>query len=161
MQMHPRLARSRGDRMIAGVAAGVARYLNVDPTLVRLVFVLLAFSGPGFLIYPLLWLVMPEEPAATPGQPVAGQVFVATGETQRLDAMTGIPGEPEHEVPINNLGGAPASAPPSTGQGGKTLGYLLVGLGAFITLQMLIPGFAAYLFPIALIGAGVWLLRRG
>ena len=161
MQMNTRLARSRGDRMIAGVAAGVARYLNIDPTIVRLAFVLLALSGPGFLFYPLLWLVMPEEPAATPGQP-GGQVFVATGETQRLrlDPMTGAPGEPELEVPINNVGGAPAGAP-QAGRGGKLLGYMLLGLGAFITLQMIWPGVAGLLFPAALIGAGFWLLRRG
>lgn len=161
MQTTTRLTRSRDDRMIAGVAAGIAHYLNTDPALVRLVFVLLAFSGPGFLMYPLLWLVMPEAPAPTPGAP--GQVFVATGKTQRLriDPMTGMPGEPEQEVPINNLGGG-STAPRANGrQGGRLLGYLLLGLGAFITLQMIWPGAALYLFPLALIGAGVWLLRRG
>lgn len=161
MQMNTRLMRSRSDRMIAGVAAGVACYLNIDPTIVRLVFVLLALSGPGVLFYPVLWLVMPEEPAPTTGRPGA-QVFVATGETQRLrvDPMTGAPGEPELEVPINNVGGAQVGTPRAGGQGGKVLGYLLLGLGAFITLQMIWPGFAGLLFPAALIGAGVWLLRR-
>jgi phage shock protein PspC (stress-responsive transcriptional regulator) len=97
MNQMPRLQRSRTDRMIAGVAAGVARYLNTDPAIVRLLFVLLAFSGPGLLVYPLLWLVMPREPEA-PAAP--GQVFVATGETQRLriDPSYGAPGEPEQQV---------------------------------------------------------------
>ncbi len=158
MQMNTRLTRSRNDRMIAGVAGGIARYLNTDPTIVRLVFVILAFSGPALFVYPLLWLVMPEEPAATPGP--GGQVFVATGETQRLriDPMTGAPGEPEQEVPINNLGGG---ATGSAGQGSKVLGYMLLGLGAFIALQTIWPGAAGLLFPAALIAAGVWLLRRG
>lgn len=164
MQINSRLTRSRSDRMVAGVAAGVARYLNTDPTLVRLTFVLLALSGPGIIFYPLLWLVMPEEPATTPPGPAGpgGQVFVATGETQRLriDPMTGIPGEPEQEIPINNLGGAPAGGPAAPAQGSKVLGLLLLGLGSFITLQMIWPGFAAFLFPAALIAGGVWLLRR-
>jgi phage shock protein PspC (stress-responsive transcriptional regulator) len=57
-----RLMRSRDDRMIAGVAAGLADYLGMDSTLVRLIFVLLALAGgPGLLIYIILWIVMPEE----------------------------------------------------------------------------------------------------
>jgi phage shock protein C len=158
MNTTTRLTRSRSDRMIAGVAGGVARYLNTDPTLVRLVFVLLALSGPGLLFYPLLWLVMPQEPAG-PG----GQVFVATGATQRLriDPLGGAAGDAEQEIPINNLGGAearPAGAP--SGQGGRLLGVMLLGLGLFITLQMIWPGLASLIFPAALIGAGIWLMRR-
>lgn len=162
MQMNSRLVRSRSDRMIGGVAAGIARYLNTDPTIVRLVLVLLALSGPGFLVYPLLWAVMPEEPAPTDRAPrEPGQVFVATGETQRLrlDPMTGMPGEPEQEIPINNLGGGAQGASGTPNQGGRLLGYVLLGLGAFIALQMIWPGLASFLFPAALIGAGVWLLR--
>ena len=56
-----RLTRSTTDSMIAGVAGGVADYFAVDPTLVRLLFVLLALAGgPGLLIYLILWVVMPE-----------------------------------------------------------------------------------------------------
>ncbi len=58
-----RLMRSMSDRMIAGVAGGLAEYLSVDVTLVRLAFVILALAGgPGLLIYLILWLVMPEKP---------------------------------------------------------------------------------------------------
>jgi phage shock protein PspC (stress-responsive transcriptional regulator) len=49
--------------MIAGVCAGVANYFNIDPTVVRIVFLLLLLPGgvPGPLIYLVLWAVMPEE----------------------------------------------------------------------------------------------------
>lgn len=49
--------------MVAGVCAGLANYLGVDPTIVRLVFVVLTiFSmGTGALIYLVAWAVMPEE----------------------------------------------------------------------------------------------------
>ncbi len=58
-----RLYRSRSDRMIAGVAGGLAQYLNVDPTLVRLGFVVLSLAGgPGLLLYIVMWIVVPEEP---------------------------------------------------------------------------------------------------
>jgi phage shock protein C len=56
-----RLVRSQNDRMIAGVAAGLAEYMNIDPTIVRLLFVLLALAGGGGgLIYIIMWLIMPE-----------------------------------------------------------------------------------------------------
>ncbi len=161
MNTNTRLTRSRTDRMIAGVAAGVAQYLQIDPLIVRLVFILLAFSGPGFLLYPLLWVVMPET-APTPSTPQPhGHVFVATGETQRLhiNAMSGAPDEFEQEVPINNAGHDPVASG-TTHKGSQLLGYVLLGLGAFIALQMIWPGFVAFLFPVALIGAGVWLLQR-
>jgi phage shock protein C len=159
MNATPRLMRSRNDKMIAGVASGIARYLNTDPVIVRLLFVLLAFSGPGLFMYPLLWLVMPQEPAV-PADP--GQVFVSTGKTQRLriDPSIGGPDEPEQEIPVNNIGGSAAGGPTATNGGGRVLGYVLLGLGLFIVLQMIWPGFAGLLFPAALIGAGVWLLRR-
>ena len=62
MIMNNKLTRSHDDVMVAGVAAGLAEYLNIDPVLVRLLFVLLAISGGhGILIYAILWLLMPQE----------------------------------------------------------------------------------------------------
>jgi phage shock protein C len=56
-----RLMRSTTERMIAGVAGGLGEYFNMDPTLVRLIFVLLALAGgPGLILYLILWVVMPE-----------------------------------------------------------------------------------------------------
>ncbi len=60
-----RLSRSCSDRMIAGVAGGLAKYFNIDPTLVRLAFVALALAGgPGLLLYIIMWIVMPVELSA-------------------------------------------------------------------------------------------------
>ncbi len=56
-----RLLRSMDDRMVAGVCAGLANYFNLDPSLVRLLFVLVFFlGGSALLIYLILWIVMPE-----------------------------------------------------------------------------------------------------
>lgn len=58
-----KLYRSRKEQMIAGICGGIAEYFAIDPTIVRLVFVLLALlGGPGLLIYIILWIVVPEEP---------------------------------------------------------------------------------------------------
>ncbi len=57
-----RLVRSQ-DRMIAGVCAGIAEYLNLDIALVRIVYVLLTILSagfPGILIYVIMWIIMPE-----------------------------------------------------------------------------------------------------
>ncbi len=57
-----RLTRSDEGRVIAGVAGGIARHLSVDPTLVRIVFAVLSFTGGlGFLLYIAGWLAVPSE----------------------------------------------------------------------------------------------------
>jgi phage shock protein C len=64
-QTHPQpLTRPVHDRMLAGVAAGLARYLGVDVTVVRIVFAVLAvIGGAGIPIYLAGWLLIPEEGA--------------------------------------------------------------------------------------------------
>jgi phage shock protein C len=58
-----RLYRSRDDRMISGVCAGLADYIDIDPTIVRLLFVLGLFAGGAtFWAYLVMMLVVPEEP---------------------------------------------------------------------------------------------------
>lgn len=64
-----RLRRSRTDRKIAGVAGGLARHLDIDPIIVRVAFVVLAFfGGAGLLVYGACWLLVPDE--ATGSAPV-------------------------------------------------------------------------------------------
>ena len=57
-----RLRRSRTDRHVAGVAGGLARHLDIDPVIVRVLFVVTAFfGGAGFFAYGALWLLVPED----------------------------------------------------------------------------------------------------
>jgi len=59
--------RSRDDRMIAGVMGGIARRLGWDPTLLRVLFVIVSIASaafPGILVYLILWLLMPLEGGA-------------------------------------------------------------------------------------------------
>ncbi len=58
------LRRSRSDRMIAGVVAGLAKYFDLDPTLARVLYVvasIVSAAFPGILVYILLWVIVPEE----------------------------------------------------------------------------------------------------
>ncbi len=59
--MEKRLTRSTNDQMVAGVAAGIADYFNIDATIVRLLFVIAALTGGhGVLAYLIMWALMPE-----------------------------------------------------------------------------------------------------
>lgn len=58
-----RLYRSRKDRMICGVCGGIAKYFNIDPTLVRLAFVLIAlWAGSGIFAYIIAAIIIPDDP---------------------------------------------------------------------------------------------------
>lgn len=59
-----RLRRSKSDKMIAGVIGGLARYFGIDPTMARVLYVILSILSvgfPGTLVYIILWVIIPEE----------------------------------------------------------------------------------------------------
>lgn len=61
--MEPRrLYRSEHDRVIAGVCGGLGEYLNVDPTIIRLLWAILACSGTGILVYLVAAIIIPVRP---------------------------------------------------------------------------------------------------
>lgn len=62
MYMRKRLTRSRNDAMVAGVCSGIAEYFDLDPTIVRLAWVLFSlFGGSGILAYLICSFVIPSE----------------------------------------------------------------------------------------------------
>lgn len=167
-----RLMRSRTDKVIAGVAGGIGHYLAIDPVIVRLAFVALAFTGVGILLYPVLWLIMPVEGGQRPApeqvfdemrqqaQRVGDEVreVFVSGRRPRFDPMTGQPVDPEAEIPINNVNAGSGQANPEDRRN-RLLGMILLGVGAFILLGM-IPVVGKLMLPIVLIGAGILVLRR-
>lgn len=68
MSNEKRLYRSRNDRMIGGICAGLGEYIGIDPTVVRLLFVLGTIFGLGslVLVYLILMIIVPEEPIESP-----------------------------------------------------------------------------------------------
>lgn len=69
--MEKKLYRSRTDKKLSGVCAGLAKYLNMDVTIIRLIWVLVTpFAGCGLLAYIVCALVIPEEPVAIEGPEV-------------------------------------------------------------------------------------------
>jgi len=78
------LRRSRDDRMIAGVCGGLAYYLGVDPVIVRVAAVVLAFTGGAAVVaYVVAWLIIPE---GRPGEMPAGSHRTGNPETLRFIA---------------------------------------------------------------------------
>lgn len=75
--MPRRLYRSRDDRILGGVAAGVAAYFRIDPTIVRLAWLLIVlWGGAGILLYIIAWIIVPLEPGD-------GSYTAAASETVR------------------------------------------------------------------------------
>jgi phage shock protein C len=162
--MQSRLTRSRTDRVIGGVCGGLGYYFGIDPVIVRLIFVVLAFTPPlvTLIIYPILWLITPE----------AGDPASALPPDARFDPMTGQPLpphesfsqtasiDPEHVAPTQ--AGAPASGR------SRMLGLLLLGVGLIALLNNIGDAFSrlfgidlgALIVPLLLLGLGFYLLRR-
>jgi len=92
-----RLYRIHEGAMLAGVCNGIAAYVNIDPTLVRLAFVLLTMLwGTGVLVYVVLAIVVPEahspeEKAAASGGPSTAQEFIKRAKEGHYEAMKGFP----------------------------------------------------------------------
>ena len=92
-----RLYRIQEGAMIAGVCNGIAAYMNVDPTLVRIAFVLLTlFWGSGLIVYVVMAVVVPEarspeEKAAASGFPATAQEFIRRAKEGYYEAMKGFP----------------------------------------------------------------------
>jgi phage shock protein C len=72
-----RLYRSTTDRQIAGVCGGLAHYFSVDVTLVRIAFVVAAFTSVGLLAYIVLWIAVPEGPVGTEAHEAPSAVRIA------------------------------------------------------------------------------------
>ena len=88
-----KLYRDPDSRVIGGVAAGLAKYFNIDVILVRVLFILLSFlGGPGVLIYIILWIVVPEARTTT-------QKLEMEGESVTIDNI-----EKKIREELNKLG---------------------------------------------------------
>ena len=72
-----KLMRSRRDKRLGGVCAGLAEYFDLDPTIVRVIWVLAVFfAGTGLLIYIVLWIVLPLAPLDAPATSVVAPTRV-------------------------------------------------------------------------------------
>jgi phage shock protein C len=152
--MRRRLYRSRRDSVLGGVAGGVADYLDVDPSIVRIVWAVLALlTGGLFLVlYIVMWIVVPQDPGSVTGKP-------------NEPAPAPAPGQPAADT-------GPAAAAPGWqswaderrtrrgGSGGAVIfGLILIGIGIWFLIDRYVPAFDRDLvWPVALVVLGATLL---
>lgn len=131
-----RLYRSVVDRRIGGVAAGSATYFDIDPSIARVLWLLLAFFSGGvfFVVYLVMWAVVPEEPYPT-GAAAAPTTASPSGE-------------------------AGDEAPAARGPGGRViLGAILIVIGAWFLAAEFLPWLNWDLvWPIGLVVIGILVL---
>ncbi len=178
--MDKRLFRSRTDRMIGGVCGGLGNYFSVDPSLIRLAFVLLlVFGGSGFLLYLILWIVLPdegrsytspEETTRANAQEIAGRARQFGQDIKTAFGGSSVPAEADSEgSPMPSSDRPPSSplsgsAPTRVGStnGAWVMGLILIGLGALFLLNNIFPNFFSFgqLWPVLLILIGLVMLRN-
>jgi phage shock protein C len=141
MQVNRRLYRCRHDQRLTGLAAGVAEYFDLDPTLVRVLWFLSIFlGGIGLLLYIGLAIIVPLEPATA--------VVGPDGTPLPDDAD---PNEPEGH----------RHAPRGNGRGTLFVGLVLMLFGGLALLNSLLPSWSnaeQYLVPAFIIGIGALLV---
>jgi phage shock protein C len=147
--MEKKLYRNEHGKMIGGVCVGIADYLSIDPTIVRLVFLvtLIAGHGTGFIAYIILLIVLPKR-----------NVFAGP------DFKPGV----DYKVPPTQPFGQPFSFPPipprKSSNAGMICGAILIVLGSIFLVDELniIPDWDFdRLWPLVIVGAGAALLFAG
>lgn len=146
--MERRFYRSRTDRRIAGVCGGLAEYLDVDPTLVRVATVLLAAltQGAVFVAYVVMWVVVPEAP-------------IVQGESIAPDAAQ-VPRPDVKEGGVAVVEDMPR--PEGRKRKGAGFGVLLIALGCVLLINEMFPQIDVWhWWPVLIIIAGVVALVQG
>ncbi len=159
--MADRLYRSRDDRPIAGVAGGVAAWLGLDPSLVRIAWVVLAVGSGG--IFLLVYIVMM---VVVPLAPEGWQPRAAFDRYQGMPpySQTGASAAPDGTVPPpraawpEGWAQRPTSAPIDTGRAGLVAGLFLIAIGGWFLIDDYIHIDWAVAWPLLVIVAGVALI---
>lgn len=146
-----RLYRSRKNRIIGGVAGGLAEYFQVDVVIIRLLWVVAVFlGGGGILAYIIAWIVIPEENPFVTGE--SGRGAFAPPEKQS-DGTAVFHGESKEDFTSTEENR-------SSFKRQRSAGLLLIGLGIIFLARELIGPFIYYFWPLLIIAAGIFLLMR-
>jgi phage shock protein C len=148
--MSNRLYRSRRNRMLAGVAGGLAEMWGADPSLVRVLWALLVIftGGIALLVYIVMAVVVPDEDEVF--GPGAGDGSVAVVDSSQAPASTGAVVRPPRPPARTDRGGLPA---------GVLFGGFLVLLGAFFLVREFLPQIDFdWFWPLVLVAIGVVLI---
>ena len=155
--MEKRLYRDELNKKVAGVCAGLAEYLNVDVTIVRVIFALaLVLKGVGLLPYIVLWIVLPKKPYYL-GNPHVDYTVPPTNEPFNPFRAGTPPFNPTAVPPF-------AMKPKKSSSAGLIAGIALVLFGSFFLLEQLdvIPFLSFHdVWPVILIVMGAVVIFSG
>jgi phage shock protein C len=142
MQVNRRLYRCRHDRRLGGVAAGVAEFFGLDPTLVRLLWVVsIFFGGISLLLYFGMWIIVPLEPVSADESAAAADPATATGDASAA------PEGHRHQ-------------PHGDGRWTTILGGILILFGTLALVDRFLPALDVehFVVPAIMIGIGAYLV---
>ncbi len=149
--MTDRLYRSPDDRMLAGVAGGLAEMVDIDPSIIRIVWAVLVVltGGLALLVYIVMAIVVPERPIGVKPRHQIGSD--AAGVSAASDAAG--PASP------TSHGRARRGDRSDATRGGLVAGLILIVIGAFFLVRELIPSIdLGFWWPTVAIGLGVVLV---
>lgn len=175
-----RLYRCRHDQRLGGVAAGVAEYFDLDPTLVRVLWLVsIFFGGLTILLYFAMWIIVPVEPATAPPygpwQPGSSAWGAAQGPAANpgdaataadpnadpnADPAAGPAGYPPEWRPTDWHAGRPERS--GFGGAGTFFGMILILLGGVALVDQVLPrwGWHVETWPLFVVGLGILLVAR-
>jgi len=159
-----RLYRSRDDRMLAGVAGGVAEHLDADPSIIRVVWAILVFltGGLALLVYIVMAIVVPERPVDTSApMPGAAAGDAAEQSSEPIPAGGWVAPDGSTVPQAGSTARRPRRRrdPADRARAGLVGGVVLIGLGGLFLVREFIPSFDFDLWwPSLLIGLGIVLV---
>lgn len=151
--MERKLRRSRKENVIAGVCGGVAKYFNIDVTIVRIIWVISALlGGPGFIAYIICAIVIPKEQTS--------EATYVYDETDNYDYESD---EYENESYETKKDYSSEELEPEEKDRRNKMyfGIALIALGGYLAFNAIFPNFQfKFLWPLILIGGGILLINR-
>lgn len=152
--------RSTNERIIGGVAGGMADYLDLDVVLVRLLWVFFAFMGVGIPVYIVAWIIIPAEPYSG-----AGRYYKGTGSVDREAAAGSDENEGFEENDTDDKKGFPGGRETVRYRTNQAIGIFLVIVGiAFLIRETFQMDIFRYVWPVLLVLLGGYILfndKRG
>ncbi len=153
-----RLYRSQKNRIIGGVAGGLAEYFDVDVVLVRVLWVLAIFIGGGGLIaYIIAWIIIPEEKRVSgKGRKIDRSKTKPEGDAPAEDASEDAGSVPE----AANIEEETEKVQQARARRRRNAGLVLIGLGVIFLVRQVFGFVFHYLWPLLFIALGAFFLLR-
>jgi phage shock protein PspC (stress-responsive transcriptional regulator) len=149
-----KLYRSMTSSYLGGVCGGIAEYFNIDPALVRILFILVAiYGGAGVLFYLILWIVIPRRPLET------YDYYKKKADTvNQTEEFQNVEDQVNQSQTMNDFDQKPASIN-KKGNGSVIAGIILVTLGTLFLADNFIPNIDfSDIWPVILVVAGIGLI---